>query len=76
MKESTQYLIEHGSSELIRVHKLFHEIIVTLIKTQYYPYLYIHEIMGDGFILVMNIEWGYHFYRFCASMTYSFLTSR
>lgn len=73
MKDSTSYLMEHGSTELIRVHKLFHEKIVSLIKSKYYPYLYIHEIMGDGFLLVMNIEWGYHFPRFCASMTSCFL---
>ena len=74
MKESTAYLMEHGPSELIRIHIEFHEKIVSLIKSQYYPYLYIHEIMGDGFMLVMNIEWGYTLPRFCASMTYFFLT--
>ena len=74
MKESTTYLMEHGPSELIRVHIAFHEKIVYLIKSKYYPYLYIHEIMGDGFLLVLNIEWSYQFPRFCASMTYCFLT--
>ena len=73
MKGSTQYLVDHGSADMIRIHKLFHQSIVYLIKTQYYPYLYLHEIMGDGFVLIMNIEWGFHNERFCASMTYCFL---
>jgi hypothetical protein len=29
--------------------------------------------MGDGFVLVMNIEWGHNFTRFCSSMAYCFL---
>ena len=74
MKDSTQYLIQYGTTRLIDMHTKFHRAMVDLIRTEFYPYLYIHEIMGDGFCLVMNIEWGYSFPRFCASMVYSFLT--
>ena len=74
MKDSTKYLTEYGTTKMIDMHKLFHSNLVELIRNEFYPYLYIHEIMGDGFCLVMNIEWGYSFPRFCASMVYSFLT--
>ena len=73
MKDSTLYLVENGAEQMISIHKQFHQQIVTLLKTTYYPYMYLHEIMGDGFILVMNVEWTFNFERFCASMAYSFL---
>lgn len=74
MKESTNYLTQFGPNKMIEMHTMFHKTLVDLIKSEYYPYLYIHEIMGDGFCLIMNIEWGYSFTRFCASMVYSFLS--
>lgn len=73
IKNSTEYLVNKGVIETIKMHTKFHNQLVALIRNEYYPYIYVHEIMGDGFILVLNLEWSYHFPRFCASMAYSFL---
>jgi hypothetical protein len=74
IKDSTHALIKKGSIQGIELHLKFHKHIVELIQKRFYPYLYIHEIMGDGFILILNIEWAHNFPRFCASMAYSFLS--
>jgi len=73
IKNSTEFLMKEGVISSIDMHSQFYNKLITLIRNEYYPYIYIHEIMGDGFILVLNLEWSYHFPRFCASMTYAFL---
>lgn len=73
MKNSTEYLMDNGVDKTMALHNVFHTTMVELIRAEYYPYMYIHEIMGDGFIIVLNLEWSYHFPRFCASMAYAFI---
>jgi class 3 adenylate cyclase len=73
MKNSTEYLMEHGVEKTMALHNIFHTTMVELIREEYYPYMYIHEIMGDGFVIILNLEWAYHFPRFCASMAYAFI---
>jgi hypothetical protein len=71
--DSTQITKENGVEHMIAINKLFYYDIVNLIINDYYPFIYIHEIIGDSFILVMNIDWGYTINEYCASIAIKFL---
>lgn len=72
-RNSTEYLIKNGTINTIELYKKFHYDIVKLLKKNYYPYIYIHEIVGDCFVIVCNIEWALIIEKFCASLVMSFL---
>lgn len=63
----------NDTNESIKVYSFFQENLMEIIKLEYYPYLYIYEIMDKRFVLIMNLEWSYHLTSVCASTVYSFL---
>ncbi len=71
--DSTLITNNFGVEHMITINKLFYSDIVELILAKYYPYIYIHEIIGDSFILVLNIDWGYTINEICASLALEFL---
>ena len=72
--DSTLISSKKGVEHMIAINKLFYLDIVNLIVNNYYPYIYIHEIIGDSFILVMNIDWGYTINELCATIAIDFLS--
>lgn len=72
-KDSTKLLVSNGTVKMINIYKKFHNDVILLIKSKYYPYIYIHEIIGDCFIIVSNINWSYDVINFCASIIISFI---
>lgn len=72
-KNSTQFLVSKGPLETINCYKNFHKDVVRLLKKDYYPYIYIHEIIGDCFVIVSNIDWALTIPKFCTSIVMSFL---
>lgn len=73
-RNSTEYLIKNGTFNAIELYKKFHCDVLKLLKKNYYPYIYIHEIIGDCFVIVSNIDWALSIPKFCASIIMSFLT--
>ena len=71
--QSTELLEEKGIVNLIHICSTFNEVITSLIRDKYFPYIYIHETVGDSFILIMNTEWTHNNERFCASLAINFL---
>ncbi len=72
-RNSTEFLVKNGTLETIYKYKKFHNEIINLIKKKYYPYIYIHEIIGDCFVIVSNIDWALNIPKLCASLVMSFL---
>ena len=72
-KDSTKLLVSGGTVNIINIYKHFHNDVILLIKSKYYPYIYIHEIIGDCFIIVSNINWSHDVINFCASIMISFI---
>jgi hypothetical protein len=70
---STDLLKRKGVKNTIDINVLFYSDIITLIKYKYYPYIYIHEILGDSYMLVLNIDWGYSILDFSASIAFNFI---
>jgi hypothetical protein len=72
-KDSTEFLSINGVRDFININKRFYNDIVFLIKHFYYPYIYIHEIVGDCFVIVINADWTYNLQNYCASLAFSFI---
>jgi len=72
-KNSTETLMNYGTRDYIALNRKFYNDVVYLIKQYYYPYIYIHEVIGDCFVFVLNSDWTYNLTNYCASLAYSFL---
>lgn len=72
-KDSTKLLVDNGNSIMIGLYKNFHNDVIDLIKSKYYPYIYIHEIVGDCFVIVSNIDWTHNMPKYCASLMVTFI---
>jgi hypothetical protein len=57
----------------IELHNKFHDDIIKILKSYYYPYLYIYEITNEHYMFVLNVEWLFHTTGWCASLAISFL---
>ena len=55
------------------LNKRFFDDIVSIITDYFYPYINIHEVIGDCFVLILNAEWSYTCPQFCASLAMDFL---
>jgi len=75
IKDAYTILQTQGIEKWIDIRTRFHETIVLLIKTHYYPYLYLHEIKNDKCMLVVNLDFAYHYNRFSATMSHSFMVN-
>ena len=72
--DSTATLISQGGSLLSIDNSIkFHKEIVNLIRNVYYPFIYLHEVIGDSFIIALNTDWAYTSNFFCASLAISFI---
>lgn len=70
---STPLLKEKGEFYMANLSLEFFNIVKDLIKTNYYPYIYIHEIVGDSFVFIINSDWTYYIDDFCATICMNFL---
>jgi class 3 adenylate cyclase len=72
--DSTATLISQGGSLLSIDNSIkFHKEIVKLIRNVYYPFIYLHEVIGDSFIIALNTDWAYTSDFFCCSLALSFI---
>ena len=72
--DSTATLISQGGSLLSINNSIkFHNAIVQLIRNVYYPFIYLHEVIGDSFIIALNTDWAYTSEIFCASLAINFI---
>lgn len=69
---STQILSDHGVPSIIHVCKTFFADIVKILRSEYHPYLCIHEVAGDGFILLLNASWTYNLPMISAMLAVNF----
>ena len=69
---STELLHEKGAVSLIDVSVRFHAAITDLIRNKYYPFVYLHETVGDSFVMALNTDWTYNTEQFCASLAINF----
>ena len=72
--DSTTTLISNGGALISIDNSIkFHKAIVNLIRNVYYPFIYLHEVIGDSFIIALNTDWAYTSNFFCASLAISFI---
>jgi len=71
---STSLLLNEGVLNYIDINKNFHNDIIYIIKKYYYPYIYIYEIIGDAFIIILNAEWNFNITRYTTSLALSFIS--
>ena len=69
---STQMLSDHGVPAIIHCCKSFFNDIATLVKNEFYPYITVHEIVGDGFVLILNASWMYNLPMVSATLAVNF----
>jgi Adenylate and Guanylate cyclase catalytic domain len=48
-----------GPEYMANLSKRFYNDVIQIIKTKYYPYIYIYEIVGDSFVFMINADWIY-----------------
>jgi class 3 adenylate cyclase len=70
---STEMLSEMGVSATIDTNLRFYRDIIGLIRNKYYPFVYLHEVIGDSFIVVINADWAYTSQLFCATLSVKFV---
>lgn len=70
---STNLLVNKGVEESININEKFHKIVIDIIESYFYPYIYIHEILGDCFTFILNADWTYNIERFCSSLCLYFM---
>lgn len=71
--KSTELLHDKGVVNLIDISIRFYKEIIELIRTKYYPFVYLHEIVGDSFVLALNTDWIYNTDKFCATLAVNFM---
>ena len=70
---STEMLNELGIPSAININKRFYDAAIQLIRNTYYPFIYIHERVGDSFVFALNTDWVYKTEMFCASLAVNFI---
>jgi len=71
--KSTELLQERGIPSLIDISVRFHDTLTKLIRHKYYPFIYLHEVIGDSFIIVLNTDWTYNSETFCGTLAINFI---
>lgn len=71
--DSTKFLTQEGGFKMANKCSEFYRQVFSLIKLKFYPYIFIHEIVGDCFVLITNADWSYKIPHFCSSITLEFL---
>lgn len=72
-RDSTESLLSRGTLATIKDNILFHRSIINLIRSKFYPFVYLHEVIGDSFIVALNAEWTYTSELFCATLAIDFV---
>jgi len=70
---STNLINNVGCAKTISIHKQYYSTIIKLLNNKYYNYIFIHEIIGDSFVLVMNHDNNYNIRDYCTSICIYFL---
>lgn len=70
---STQLINKIGTENCINIHKQYYFTIIKLLDNIYYNHIFIHEIIGDSFVLVMNHDNNYNIEKYCTSICLYFL---
>lgn len=65
-------LVNNNVENYINIYKILHKNIIHLLKNIYYPYIYIHEILGDSYIFISNFEIVNNT-SICTSLCYNFI---
>lgn len=66
--DSKEILMTKGEVVLIDINRRLYNDIIHIIKTYFYPYIYIYEISEDQFILIINACWTYNIPLFCCTI--------
>ena len=64
---STKLLNNNNISFIININNFFYNKIIEIIKLYYYSYIYIYEIIGDCFVLVVNKS------NYCTTLAIDFI---
>lgn len=70
---STELLQSTGPFNTAIINKRFYDDIIHIIGHYYYPYIYLHEVIGDCFVLILNADWLYCLPEYCASLAINFV---
>jgi hypothetical protein len=72
-KNSSKYITEYNEAKEIELYNRFQDDIINIIKSHFYPYIYIYEMTNHGCVIVSNVCHTYNMPRFCASLIVCFL---
>ena len=70
---TSDQIITNNVLDYIDIRKRFHDDIVSTIKKYFYPYIYIHRITENGYILILNADWTFNITRYTTSLALSFI---
>ena len=70
---STSNLMANGDKYIANLSLNFFNMVKNIIKQRYYPYVYIHEIVGDSFVFIINADWTYNIPELCATIAFDFI---
>jgi class 3 adenylate cyclase len=70
---STSNLMSNGDKHTATLSLNFFNMVKNIIKQKYYPYVYIHEIVGDSFVFIINADWTYNIPELCATIAFDFM---
>ena len=73
MINSTNILLNNGIKNTININIRFYNDIKFLINNSYLNYIFIHEIIGDMIILILNHENTFNIKKYCASICLYFI---
>jgi Adenylate and Guanylate cyclase catalytic domain len=71
--DSTRELNTNGAFNMAHINMRFYESIINIIRKTYYPFVYIHEVVGDSYVITLNTDWTYNMPLFCSTLAINFL---
>ena len=71
--DSTDILKLKGPVHMAHLNRRFFCDIADIITTYFYPFIHIHEVIGDCFVLVINADWTYSCRQFSATIAMDFI---
>ena len=66
--KSREILTTKGEVVLIDINRRLYDDVIYVIKTYFYPFIYIYEIAEDKFTLIINADWTYNIPLFCCTI--------
>ena len=71
--KSQEELSTKNDLNIIFINKQLYEDVMHVLKTYFYPFIYIYEITGNNFTLIINADWTYPMNIICCTIAVYFI---